>query len=56
VGSWRRTFKNRAVVTEIAPFAPLTAGQEAAIAAAARRFGDFLGMPMVVVDRSKERA
>jgi len=46
VGSWRRTFKKGAVVLEIAPFVPLTAAEEAAIAAAAQRYGDFVGMPV----------
>jgi hypothetical protein len=56
VGSWRRTFKKGTVVIEIAPFAPLTPAQAAAIAAAARRFGDFLEMPVVTVDRSTGEA
>jgi hypothetical protein len=56
VGSWRRTFKKGIVVIEIAPFAPLTPAQEAAIAAAARRFGGFLGMPVVTEDRAAGEA
>jgi hypothetical protein len=52
IGSWRRTFKKGAVVIEIAPFSPLTDAQKAAIAAAAQRFGDFLQMPVVAMDRS----
>jgi hypothetical protein len=46
-GSWRRTFKKEAVIIEIAPFAPLTATEDAAIAAAAQRYGDFVGMPVL---------
>lgn len=46
VGSWRRIFKKGAVVIELAPFAPLTAAEDAAIAAAAQRYGDFVGMPV----------
>jgi hypothetical protein len=46
VGSWRRTFQKGVVVIELAPFAPLTAAQDAAIATAAQRYGDFVGMPV----------
>ncbi|MEJ2555931.1 MAG: winged helix DNA-binding domain-containing protein [Anaerolineae bacterium] len=46
-GSWRRTFKKEAVIIEIAPFAPLTAAEDAAIADAAQRYGDFVGMSML---------
>jgi hypothetical protein len=46
VGTWRRTFNKGAVVIELAPFAPLTAEQDAAIATAAQRYGDFVGMPV----------
>lgn len=48
VGSWRRTFKKGLVVIEIAPFAPLTVAEEAAITSAAQRYGDFVGMPVQV--------
>jgi hypothetical protein len=47
VGSWRRTFKKGAVVVEVAPFTQITAAEEAAIAAAAQRYGDLVGMPVV---------
>jgi hypothetical protein len=46
-GSWRRTFKKGAVVVEVAPFGPLMPKENDAIAAAAQRYGDFLGMPVV---------
>jgi hypothetical protein len=48
VGSWRRTFKKGTVVIESAPFAPLTAAKGRALAAAARRYGEFLGMSVVL--------
>lgn len=48
VGSWRRAFKKGAVVIELAPFAPLTAAEGEAITAAARRYGEFLSMPVVL--------
>jgi hypothetical protein len=46
VGSWRRSFNQGAVVIELAPFAPLSADEDAAIAAAAQRYGGFVGMPV----------
>lgn len=47
-GSWRRTIKKGEVAIEIAPFAPLSTAQDAAIAAAAQRFGTFVGMPVQI--------
>lgn len=47
VGSWRRTFKKGAVVIELAPFAPLTAAEGEAVTAAAQRYGEFAGMPVI---------
>ncbi len=47
VGSWRRTFKKGAVVVEVAPFAPLSAAEGESVTAAARRYGAFLGMPVI---------
>ncbi len=44
VGTWKRTFKKGVVVIELAPFAPLTATEEKAITAAARRYGEFLDL------------
>jgi len=48
VGSWRRTFKRGSVVIELAPFARLTAAEAEAVTAAAQRYGEFLGMPVVL--------
>jgi hypothetical protein len=48
VGTWKRTFKKGAVVIELARFAPLTAAEGEAIAAAAQRYGEFLDMPVVL--------
>jgi hypothetical protein len=45
VGFWKRTFKKGAVVISLEPFSPLSASDHAAVAAAARGFGEFLGMP-----------
>jgi hypothetical protein len=47
-GSWKRTFNKGEVVVELAPFAPLTAEGREAVTAAARRYGEFLGMPVVL--------
>jgi hypothetical protein len=44
VGLWKRTFKTETVMVALTPFAPLTPVEDQAIAAAARRFGEFLGM------------
>ncbi|MGE5222008.1 MAG: winged helix DNA-binding domain-containing protein [Omnitrophica WOR_2 bacterium] len=45
-GSWKRTFMGNSVLVELAPFARLSSGEEQAVAAAARRYGEFLGMPV----------
>lgn len=52
VGTWRRTFVKNKVVIEMNSFAPLTKTQRASIAAAARRYADFLEMPLVMRKRS----
>jgi hypothetical protein len=48
VGMWRRTFSKGAVVVEVAPFHPFSAAESDAFAAAAQRYGEFLGMPVVL--------
>jgi hypothetical protein len=48
VGAWRRTFVKGAVVIESRPFVPLMATESTAFTAAAQRFGDYLGMPVVL--------
>lgn len=49
LGHWRRTYRKGAVAIEPAPFRPLTAAEDAALAAAAAQFGAFLGMPVALV-------
>lgn len=49
-GSWRRTFGKGTVVVELALFAPLSDDERMAVEAAARRYGDFLGMPVIMAD------
>ena len=47
-GNWRRSFQRGTVVFERAPFAPLTAAEDAAVTTAAERYGQFLGMPVAL--------
>jgi hypothetical protein len=47
-GTWKRTFKQGTVVIECAPFRTLTATENHALNAAAARYGEFLGMPVVL--------
>jgi Winged helix DNA-binding domain len=47
-GTWKRVFKRRGIVIEARPFAPLNKTEMRAFAAAARRYGDFMGMPVEV--------
>jgi Winged helix DNA-binding domain len=48
VGSWQRTLKKDVVIVEIKPFVPLSEAQSQAVAAAAQRYGAFLGLPVVL--------
>ena len=48
-GTWKRTFKGGAVVIETTPFRPLTPAESAALSAAADRYGEFLGLPVVLL-------
>ena len=48
IGTWRRTFKGKSAVIELAPFGPLTSAQEETVHAAAQRYGDFLNLPVIV--------
>lgn len=47
-GGWRRTIQRGEVVVERAPAAPLAPAHDAALTAAAERFGQFLGLPVVL--------
>jgi hypothetical protein len=47
-GVWKRKFKNGAVVISLSPFSKLTASEDRALAAAARRYGEFLDMPVML--------
>jgi hypothetical protein len=48
VGIWKRTFRKNAVVIEAEPFTPFTPAEQAGFEEAARRFGSFLGLPVVL--------
>ncbi len=43
-GAWKRTLKKAVVLVELQPFIPFTADQTNAVQAAARRYGDYLGL------------
>ncbi len=47
-GNWKRAIKKNEIVIELRAFAPLTAAQQQAVAAAANRYGAFLGLPVVL--------
>lgn len=46
VGAWKRTLTRNAVVVALNVVAPVRETERRAIAAAARRYGDFLGLPV----------
>jgi len=48
-GTWKRTVKGGAVVIETIPFRPLTPAENEALSAAADRYGEFVGMPVVLL-------
>jgi hypothetical protein len=47
-GTWKRTLAKRSVLVETDTFAPLTADERLAVAAAAERYGAFLGLPVAL--------
>jgi len=52
VGTWKRAFKKGSVVITPSPFAPLDSAQHQGVAAAAERFGAFLGLPAICGDET----
>jgi hypothetical protein len=48
VGTWRRTLNQGVAVIEINPFRRLTKAEQRAVATAAQRYGEFLGMRAVI--------
>jgi hypothetical protein len=49
VGTWKRTFRYGSVVITFSPFAPLPAVTTPAFAAAAYRYAEFLGLPLLLL-------
>ena len=47
-GTWKRTLRKREVVIELNTFARLTKAQTRLVSAAAKRYGDFLGLEAVM--------
>ncbi len=50
LGTWKRTLKKDTVTVTLSPFAPLKPAQRQALAAAAERYGAFLGLKPVVAE------
>ena len=46
-GTWKRTLEKSTVVIKSNPFTPFTTTESNVYAAASRRYGEFLGMPVV---------
>ena len=49
VGTWKRRLSAKAVTIETRPFDSLTRAGSRAVAATARRYGEFLGLPAILV-------
>jgi hypothetical protein len=49
VGTWRRTFKKNAVQISFALFMPMSASDTTRLETAAQRYGEFWGLPAVLV-------
>jgi len=49
IGTWRRTFSKGKVVIETRPFEPFTATEQKGLAAAAKKYGEFLKMEAVAL-------
>jgi hypothetical protein len=50
IGSWKRAFQKKTVVIMLRSFEPLSKTQSQAVRAAAERYGNFLGMPVTLVN------
>jgi hypothetical protein len=49
VGTWKRAFRKEAITITLSPFAPLPATATPAFAAAAYRYAEFLGLPLLLL-------
>jgi hypothetical protein len=47
-GTWAREFKRAAILIEARPFARLNKPEARAFATVAKRYGDFMGMPVLL--------
>jgi len=48
VGDWKRAFSQDAVIVTLSPFVPLTRVETRFVTEAARRYGDFHGLPVIL--------
>ena len=48
VGTWKRVLNQKAVVLTMEPFTALKKAERQAFAAAAERYGKFIGQPAIV--------
>ena len=47
-GTWKRVIKRKEITVEAHPFVPLNKSETHAFATAARRYGDFMGLPVLL--------
>jgi hypothetical protein len=48
VGAWKRTLRKGGVLLTFQPLAPFSEAEQRAVATAARRYGAFLGLPVIL--------
>jgi hypothetical protein len=49
-GTWKRSFSKGQVVIEVRPFASLSTAEDAALASAVQRYGEFHDMPVTILN------
>jgi hypothetical protein len=49
-GTWKRSFSKSQILLEVKPFARLNPDEEAALTTAAQRYGEFHGLPVILID------
>lgn len=49
VGTWKRTLEKKSVTVALSPFSPIRKTEKNAFERAARRYGEFLGLPVEMV-------
>ncbi len=50
-GTWKRTLKKDAVIIELNPFAPLTKSEKQTVSAAAKKYKEFLELPVAFLSK-----